>query len=107
MLGGTGKALAGLPDRRGAQQDQLKPSGAHQKFPTDVSAAYRLRVVLFEFRARPSVHPRLAHEAQKAIPSANNASLDLVGHLPVSVGLINSGDDMNAARAVALVLFQQ
>ena len=53
------------------------------------------------------MRPRLAQEAQKAIPSADNASLDQVGHLPVAVGLINSGDDVNAARAVALVLFQQ
>ena len=57
--------------------------------------------------ASPSVHQRFAHEAQKPIPGADNASLYQFGYLPVPVGLIGDGHDMNAARAVALALFQQ
>jgi hypothetical protein len=53
------------------------------------------------------VHQLLSHEASKAIPGAEHASPYQFGHLPVTVGFINSGHDVNAARAVALVPFQR
>jgi hypothetical protein len=49
----------------------------------------------------------LLHEAQKAIPVTDSASLYQFHHLPVAVGLIGSGYDVNATRAVALALLEQ
>jgi hypothetical protein len=46
------------------------------------------------------MHQRFVHEAQKAIPVNDNASLYQFRHLPVAVGLIGIGYDVNAARAL-------
>jgi hypothetical protein len=82
-------------------------SDALQKFPAGGSDARRPPVVQFEFQAHASVHQRLAHDAKKAIPGADNASPYQFGNLPVTVRSIGGGHDMNATWTIALALLQQ